>query len=29
MIIFLVDEFVAVFGIGPSGADVKPRRRSR
>jgi AcrR family transcriptional regulator len=25
----IVDEFVAVFGIGPSGADAKPRRRSR
>jgi AcrR family transcriptional regulator len=25
----IVDEFVAVFGIGPSGADAIPRRRSR
>jgi AcrR family transcriptional regulator len=25
----IVDEFVAVFGIGPSGVDAKPRRRSR
>jgi AcrR family transcriptional regulator len=25
----IVDEVVAVFGIGPSGAEAKPRRRSR
>ena len=25
----IVDEFVAVFGIGPSGADSKPRRRPK
>ncbi|MBR1203000.1 MULTISPECIES: TetR/AcrR family transcriptional regulator [unclassified Bradyrhizobium] len=25
----IVDEFVAVFGIAPSGTDTKPRRRSK